>query len=251
MKQVLGLVETRLLGVVPRVYRKLEAALARVYPDHDWRIPAFLRFGSWIGGDRDGHPNVTHTVTADAIRLQQETILRHYLQRIETLGSKLSHSTPFVEAGPALKQSLAEDATLLPDAVPGRSHEPYRAKCRMIAEKLQRTLEYIQTHIVGWGAEVYDPPPGVYHGRQGLLDDLNRIADDLRRVGATATANGSIRDFIRVVEVFGLHLLTLDLRQHSSRHEEAADEVVRAASVCPNYLELSPDGRFAVLAKEI
>lgn len=251
VKQVLGLVETRLLGVVPRVYRKLEAALARVYPDHDWRIPAFLRFGSWIGGDRDGHPNVTHTVTADAIRLQQETILRHYLQRIETLGSKLSHSTPFVEAGPALKESLAEDAALFPDSVPGRSHEPYRAKCRMIAEKLQRTLEYVQTHVVDWGAEIHDPPPGVYLGRQRLLDDLNLIADDLRRVGATATANGSIRDFIRVVEVFGLHLLTLDLRQHSGRHEEATDEVLRVAGVCPNYSTLSPDGRFAVLAKEL
>lgn len=251
VRQVLGLVETRLLDVVPKVYRKLEAAMARAYPDHTRRVPAFLRFGSWIGGDRDGHPNVTHAVTADAVRLQQETILRHYLQRTETLGRKLSHSTPFVEAGPELKDSLAADAKLFPGASAGKGQEPYRAKCRMIAEKLRRTLEYVHTHVVDWGAERTLPPPGIYLGRAGLLGDLTLIADDLQRAGATASANGAVRDFVRVVEVFGLHLLTLDIRQHSGRHEAATDEVLRAAGACPNYAKLTPDERFAVLAKEL
>ena len=251
VRQVIGVVESRLLGIVPTVYRKLESALVHAYPDNKWQTPAFLRFGSWIGGDRDGHPNVTHTVTADAIRLQQESILKHYLSRIEVLGGKLSHSTPFVEAGSALKESLADDAALFPDVPQGKGHEPYRVKCRMIAAKLRRTLEYIHTHVVDWGAEEQLPPPGVYLGQKGLLDDLNRIADDLSRAGARASANGAIRDFIRVVEVFGVHLLTLDLRQHSGRHEQAVDEVMRAAGVCPNYRALSPDARFAVLATEL
>ncbi|WP_020473404.1 phosphoenolpyruvate carboxylase [Zavarzinella formosa] len=251
VRQVLGLVETRLLHVVPQVYRKLETALKGAYPNHDWNVPAFLRFGSWIGGDRDGHPNVTHDITAAAVRLHQETILKHYLSRIETLGGKLSHSAPFVEAGPELKASLAADAKLFPGLPPGKGQEPYRAKCRMIAEKLRRTLEYTRTHAADWGAEKHVPPPEVYVGRQGLLADLKLIAEDVRRVGATATANGAIRDFIRLVEVFGLHLMTLDIRQHSGRHEQAIDEVLRAASVCPNYLELSPDARFTLLAKEL
>ncbi len=251
VRQVLGLVETRLLDVVPKVYRKLETALAQVYPNHNRRVPAFLQFGSWIGGDRDGHPNVTHTVTADAVRLQQETILKHYLHRIESLGSKLSHSTPFVEAGQALKESLLADAKLFPAVSAGKGREPYRAKCRMIAEKLRHTLEYVHANVVDWGAEGSVPPPGVYLGRVGLLTDLTLIADDLRRAGATASADGAVRDFIRVVEVFGLHLLTLDIRQHSGRHEQATDEVLRAADVCLNYRELSPDARFAVLAKEL
>ncbi len=251
VRQVLGLVETRLLDVVPKVYRKLEAALAHAYPGHTRKVPAFLQFGSWIGGDRDGHPNVTHAITADAVRLQQETILKHYLHRIETLGSRLSHSAPFVEAGVALQESLLVDATLFHGVPAGKGQEPYRAKCRMIAEKLRRTLEYVRAHVVDWGAAVNAPPPGVYLGRAGLLADLTIVADDLNRAGAKASANGAIRDFIRVVEVFGLHLLTLDIRQHSGRHESATDEVLKAGGVCANYKELTPDERFEVLAKEL
>jgi phosphoenolpyruvate carboxylase len=251
VRQVLGLVETRLLDVIPQVYRKLETAMARVYPGFTGKIPAFLNFGSWIGGDRDGHPNVTHDVTAAAFLLHQETILKNYLKRIDSFGGKLSHSSPFVEAGPALKASLAADAALFPDIPQGKGHEPYRAKCRMIAAKLRRTLEYIRTNAVDWGIEKFVPPPGVYLAQKQLLDDLTLIADDLRAAGATATANGTICDFIRLVEVFGIHMLKLDLRQHSGRHEEAVGEVLRAAGVCPNYMELTPDQRFDVLAKEL
>ena len=251
VRQVLGLVETRLLDVIPQVYRKLETAMAHVYPGDPERVPAFLNFGSWIGGDRDGHPHVTHDVTANAFRLHQETILGNYLKRIESFGGKLSHSSPFVEAGPALKASLAADAALFPDVSQGKGNEPYRAKCRMIAAKLKRTLDYISTNDVDWGVEEFTPPPGVYLAKKQLLDDLNLISDDLRASGAIATANGAIRDFIRLVEVFGIHMLKLDLRQHSARHEQATDEVLRAAGVCPNYLELTPDQRFDVLTKEL
>ena len=251
VRQVLGLVETRLLTVVPRVYRKLESALETAYPGHPWKVPGFLRFGSWIGGDRDGHPNVTHDITAEAIRLHQETILKHYLERIEVLGGKLSHSAPFVVAGQALKESLASDRLLFPSLNTGKNDEPYRAKCLLIAAKLQRTLDFIHAHVVDWGARDGTPPAGVYIGRQGLLDDLTLIADDLKRAGAKATADGAVRDFVRLVEVFGLHLLTLDIRQHSGRHEQAIDEVLRAAGVCSNYASLTPDERFDVLAKEL
>jgi phosphoenolpyruvate carboxylase len=250
VRQVLGVVETRLLDVVPKVYRKLEAALAAVYPGVDFKTPAFLRFGSWIGGDRDGHPNVTHAVTAEAVRLQQETILTHYRERVEKLGAKLSHSAPFVTAGPALEASLAADAKLLPD-VRFKAAEPYRAKCVMIAEKLTRTLAFVREHVVDWAEDGAQRPAGVYAERGELIADLQAIADDLRRIGATAAADGAVRDFIRVVDVFGLHLLTLDIRQHSKRHETATAEVLAAAGVCFDYEKLNADERFAVLAKEL
>jgi len=251
VRQVLGLVQSRLFDVVPRIYRKLDAALGQVYPGYSRHVPAFLKFGSWIGGDRDGHPNVTHTVTADTICLQQETILKHYILRIEQLGAKLSHSTPFVEAGPLFLDSLEADATLLGTLNSGKSHEPYRTKCRMIAEKLRRSLEFVRGRMGDWAAESLPAPPGVYIGRTKLLDDLNMIATDLTRAGATAAANGTLRDFIRMVEVFGLHLLTLDIRQHSNRHEQAMAEVLQVAGICTNYKTLSPDERFAVLVNEL
>ncbi len=251
VKQVLGLVETRLLDVVPRVYRRVEAALGRVFPGADRHVPAFLRFGSWIGGDRDGHPNVTHAVTADALRLQQETILTHYLRRIDDLGRRLSHSDRFAAVGPELRASIDADRALLAVAPGGREHEPYRAKCRLVAEKLRRTLAYVRAHTLDWASEGFVAPPGVYLGRAGLLDDLRVLADDLRRAGATAAADGAVKDFVRVVEVFGVHLLTLDLRQHSGRHEAAVAEVFAAAGVCPDYLDRGPDERFALLAAEL
>ncbi|WP_422928700.1 phosphoenolpyruvate carboxylase [Singulisphaera sp. PoT] len=251
VRQGLGLVEARLLDVVPRVYRKLEEALDKVYPGRDWQVPAFLQFGSWIGGDRDGHPHVTHDVTAEAVKLQQETILRFYLTRVQDLWRRLSHSDHFVKHGPAFLESLARDAAVLPEVAPGTEHESYRLKCRMIIAKLNRTLDYLKalpnTHL----EPAPPPPPGVYLVRQGLLDDLKVMTDDLIQAGAEAAASGAIRDLTWLVQVFGVHLLKIDLRQHSNRHGKALEEIFQSTGLCPNYLELSPDERFDLLSKEL
>ena len=252
VRQGLRLVEESLFDVVPRVYRKIETGLARVYPEgQPWVVPPFLAFGSWIGGDRDGHPNVTHTVTADAVRLQQEEILNHYLVRMDDLWRRLSHSDRFVKPGAALRASLKADEALFPEVPKSPAHEPYRAKCRMISEKLRRTVEHARAGNADWAVTRPETPPGVYLGRAELLADLRLIADDLRRAGAEAAASGALKDMIRLVEVFGVHLLTLDLRQHSGRHTEALDEVFAAAGVCDDYEGLSPDERFDLLAREL
>lgn len=250
VRQVLGVVEGRLFDVVPRVYRDLEDALGRTYPGLAWDVPGFLRFGSWIGGDRDGHPNVTHAVTAEAVRLQQETALRAHLGRVEDLWRRLSYSERFVTPGRAFRESLAADAALFPD-VSAPPHEPYRAKCRYIAAKLQRTLDRVRTHTLDWAAGPGVPPAGVYLGRDEFLADLRMIRDDLARVGATAAADGAVRDAVRLAEVFGVHLLQLDIRQHSGRHASAVAEVLAWAGVCPNYQAITPDERFDVLAAEL
>jgi phosphoenolpyruvate carboxylase len=251
VRQSLDVVESSLLDVVPRVYRDVEAALQRVYPEHVWNVPAFLRFGSWIGGDRDGHPHVTHTVTAEAIRLQQETLLRHYLGRIDELGRQLSHAEPHVQAGPALRGALARDAALLPEVGVRADREPYRAKCRFIAAKLRRTLEYLHGLEPRWHVEDHRPPSGVYMGRQEFLDDLAVLTDDLRRAGARAAAAGPVHDLTRLVQVFGTHLMTLDVRQNAARHGQALDEILAWACVTPRYTKLSPNERFDCLVREL
>jgi len=275
VRQGLGMVESGVMDVVLRVYRELEAALLRVYPEF-WedvagshpgsngqpvpsapsgslvrRIPAFLRFGSWIGGDRDGHPSVTPAVTAQAIRLQQETVLRHYLKRLDELGQQLSHSERFVPPRPAFQEGLAQDAAVLPELGELSGHEPYRGKCRCIAAKLRRTLDYLHDLEPRWTAEEHQPPPGVYLGRRELHADLMAIATDLLQIGATAAAAGPVHDLIRLVEVFGSHLLTLDVRQHSSCHSQAMEEILAWAHVCPRYGKLSPNDRFDCLVHEL
>jgi phosphoenolpyruvate carboxylase len=238
--QGLGVVGDTLFDVVPRLYRQTETALRRVYPELDSSpVPSFLRFGGWIGGDRDGNPAVTHDVTAEAVRVQQEMILRRYLACVDELSRRLSHAA--VSGAP-----LSPDAGNLQD-----QREPLRARCRVIAARLRQTLEYIQTIRPQWTAENVQPPPTVYAERRELLADLTALADDLRRTGAVAAANGPLRDLIRLVEVFGLHMLTLDVRQHSARHGRALEEIFAWAGVCPRYLKLSANERFEYLILEL
>ncbi len=251
VRQGLEVVESSLLDVTPRLYREVEAALRRVYPEQDWRVPAFLRFGSWIGGDRDGNPNVTHTATADAVRLQQEMLLRHYLARVDELGRRLSHSARQVKPGRAFWFSLNADITLLGETAVEQEGEPYRRKCRFIAAKLNRTLAYLRTHQLMWTAEDHQPPAGVYMGRHDLRADVQVLADDLAENRVQAAALGPIRDFLRIIEVFGTHLLTLDIRQHSQRHGQALEEIFTWAGVCPRYSRLTPNERFDLLAAEL
>jgi phosphoenolpyruvate carboxylase len=255
VRQGLGVVMENLLDVVPRVYRSIEDGLGRVYPGRIWRVPPFLRFGSWIGGDRDGHPGVSAHTTAEAIRLQQVSLLELYIQKMENLWRTLSHSDRLGHPGPALMESLRHAAALFPEVVgadPSEHHEPYRLQCEIIMAKLARTISLIGANPdPAWDGENPEPEPGVYLGRRELLEDLRRIADDLERAGARAASNGAIRDMIRLVEVFGVHFLTLDLRQHADRHAEALDEVFEGAGVCTRYAGLSPDERFDLLAREL
>jgi phosphoenolpyruvate carboxylase len=248
--QGLDVAESSLLAVVPRFYRGLEAALARVYPEQRWQVPSLLRFGSWMGGDRDGNPRVTHTVTAETVRRQQETILRFYLKLVDDLGSRLSHSEHLFHIAPPLRASLESDAQLMPGAA-AVSHEPYRSKCRFVVAKLRRTLDYIHGVHPTWNADATARPPGVYMSRGELQADLRAIAADLEQVGAAAAAAGSVRDLLRLVEVFGVHLLTLDLRQHSARHAQALAEIFASAGVSARYLKLSPNERFDLLVHEL
>jgi phosphoenolpyruvate carboxylase len=250
VRQGIEVVEQTLFDVVPRVYRSIEAALQRVYPERAWDVPAVLRFGSWIGGDRDGNPNVTPAITADAVRVQQETVLREYLQLMDGLGRTLSHSQSFLEAGAALRESMQRDAELFPEVVPN-AREPHRSKCLYITARLKRTLAYVRSHRVYWSAENFQPPPGVLMTRKELLDDLKLVASDLRSANAAAAADGALKDLIRMVEVYGLHMLTLDIREHSKRHTQAFDEIFAAAGICPRYAKLSANERFDILAAEM
>lgn len=234
--QGLSVVAPTLFQVVPTLYRNLEGALQRTYSEQArLRVASFLRFGGWIGGDRDGNPNVTPAVSADAVRRQQEVLLRHYLERIEDLGRRLSHASAIIAAEPSAQ------------AEP----EPMRARCRSIASRLTRTLHYLRSLELHWPVARTAPPPGVYTQRHELLADLGALQAGLEAAGARAAAAGAVHDLVRLVDVFGLHFLTLDVRQHSGRHGRALDEALAWAGICPRYLKLSGNERFDCLVREL
>jgi len=244
-------VETTLFAVIPRVYRDLERAFVRVWPDWKGTIAPLLRFGSWIGGDRDGNPFVTHRVTADAMRLQQESILSHYLTNIDRLGARLSHSKQFLKLSPEFVESLRVDAECFPEIAACGGLEPFRDKCRTIAERLRRTRDWLHSLELRWSDRPAERPVGVLFGREDLRQPIAELAEELSRVGASDIAMGAVHDLLRLVEVFGVHLLTLDIRQHSLRHAQAVDEAFRKAGVHADYLNLSSDEKFDLLAQEL
>lgn len=250
--------ETTLLEVVPRIYRELEAALTATYGDQNWRPPALLRFGSWIGGDRDGNPFVTPETTVESVRLLQEALLHQYVSRIEHLSVVLGPSTREVGISEELAASLAEDAEAFPDVAQTVSRrnefEAYRQKCTYIRERLLRTIERTTQYQPQWsinGLTHVVEEPTWYLNAEALLHDLQLMDDSLRANAGAALADGELHDVLRLVEVFGLHLATLDIRQHSRRHIDALHELFAASGICADYRALSEEDRTALLSAEL
>jgi phosphoenolpyruvate carboxylase len=246
--------ESGLFDLIPRLYRELEYALRTTYPDHEWRVPPLLRYGAWMGGDRDGNPNVTHAVTLQTVRLLRAAAVQRHMTAIEELSHRLGQSTRQAPVSEELRASLANDAALFPDVADmlaqRNPYELYRQKCTYIREKLLRTLNNANTASLDWGRS--DPPPnGAYLRSDDLLADLRVMEQSLRANNAAVVADGALRDLIRQVEVFGLHTATLDIRQHSERHTAALAEVLASAGVCADYTALNETERIDLLSREI
>ncbi len=252
VRQGIGMIET-LFEIVPSLYREFESSLQDIYPDAPAvRLAPFLRFGTWIGGDRDGHPRVIHSVTVEAVRLQQEAMLQFYLARIDELGSRLSISDTCLPLAPEFLAELTTENSSGNDLALDR-HEPFRSKCRLIAQKLKRTLATLPLRHAAWtiSTSADSENASVYRKRGEFLDDLWEIKTGLEQAGAVATARGLLDDLIRLVEVFGLHMLTMDIRQHSQRHGQALTEIFAKTGVCADYLRLTPAERYDCLVKEL
>jgi phosphoenolpyruvate carboxylase len=240
-----------LFDAVPQFYRQAEQALAAVYPEAGLRIPSFLQFGSWIGGDRDGNPNVTPATTELALRLQHQQVLKLYLHKVDQLATLLTHSERFCPISQALRMSLDRDSQVLPEVAAVVTHphatEPYRLKLVFLGVRLERRLRAVQRVLEGDPCEV---PPGAYRHVAEFLDDLTLIRDSLWANGDRVSAEGELQDLIRLAETFGFHLACLDLRQEASRHTEAVAEVLGAMGI-PFYRQQPEAERLRLLGEAL
>jgi phosphoenolpyruvate carboxylase len=248
--------EASLFDLIPALYRELGQALRQYYPEHAWRIPPLLRFGSWMGGDRDGNPYVTSDVTIETVRLMRTRVLLRHISAVEELSHRLGQSIRQVGISAELCDSLAADAALFPPVAELLEHrnpyEPYRQKCTYIREKLLRSLDYAERHHPDWGGAGPLPAQGTfYHWRDELLAELQVMERSLRANAGAVVADGALSDLIRQVEVFGLHMATLDIRQHSERHTAALAEVLACAGVCADYAALDEAARVELLSREV
>lgn len=249
-----------LLGEVPSIYRDIEYALQEYYPPDNngepWKVPPFLRYGVWMGGDRDGNPFVTPEVTVRTVRLLRLQMINAHIASIEELSVLLSQSITQVSISPELEQALELNAALFADTAhlveQRNAHEPYRQMCTYIREKLLRSRDHTEQHQPAWGMAQPLPEPGTfYHTGADLLADLLVMDNSLRTNGSTVIANGFLHDFIRRVEVFGLHTATLDIRQHRDRHVSALAEIFKRAGVCVDYTQLNEEQRVELLSQEL
>lgn len=239
-----------LFDAIPIMYRYLEKAVNRVYGDTATpiRVPSIIRFGSWIGGDRDGNPFVKPETTVMAVRMHQREMLLEYLGRILTLQSTLTHSSQLCKPGDALLKSLECDNALCQEAFsdnPKRfSHEPYRRKLHLMHYRLELALRTVKSQLEGNAGERRE---GRYVHEQEFLDDLNIIRESLISHGDERSANGDLQDLIRLVESCGFFMAHLDIRQESTRHTQAVSEILKPVGL--DYEALDEPGRLATLAR--
>jgi phosphoenolpyruvate carboxylase len=244
-----------IFDLVPAIYEDLEAALLAHYPEKNWNVPSLLRFGSWMGGDRDGNPNVTPRITAESVRLLSQAIRRRYLHSIEDMSRRLSMSSHQVGVSAELKEFLKTHTELFPDAAQRTysryPREPYRQACAFIREKLLRSITLAEDNrSLDWdGAPLHAQTS--YLRSADLLADLRMLQASLCDNKGAAVAAGALKRFIRQVDVFGLHLATLDCRQHSERHQNALAEVLERAGVCADFSSLNEAQRVDLLSKEL
>ncbi|WP_300717039.1 phosphoenolpyruvate carboxylase [Hydrogenophaga sp.] len=234
--------EATFLTQIPRLYRELEEGLGD--PGESAVIAPFLRMGQWIGGDRDGNPNVTAQTLELALHSQADMVLRHHLTQLHYLGAELSVSAMLTRVSPAM-QALAERS---PDTNAHRQDEPYRRALTGMYARLAATLKDLTG---GEAARHAVAPQHAYSSAAELLADLRTIEASLQSHHGEALARARLRPLMRAVQVFGFHLATVDLRQSSDKHEEVVAELLATARIEPRYSQLDEAGKRAVLLRQL
>jgi phosphoenolpyruvate carboxylase len=245
-----------LFAAVPQVFRRLDAGIRRIYGDHpDYHgieLPAFLHFGSWIGGDRDGNPFVTPEVTRLALRMSQQTILSEYIKQVDELISELTFSYRFCNPNWAFRESLESDNSLCESLLcnnPRRfEDEPYRRKLYIMRQRLKLNLAIAEAGIEG---RQPSDTQNAYANEQAFLRDLKLIAASLHSHGDEAAANGGLLDLIHLAETFGFYLTRLDIRQESAVHTAAVAEILHQSGDSEDYTALDDGSQLALLERMI
>lgn len=230
-----------LFDVLPDVYNELERNLNKYYPGHEWHVPTFLRFGSWIGGDRDGNPSVTSNITWQALSMHRSLAIKKYIEALEGIKGYLSFSTNLVNVTDELWDSIQKDRSSIEiktEHVWRNDKEPYRIKISYMIEKLKNITD-----------DKNNIRENRYNHPDELIADLKIIDRSLRHHFADFAADEYIKKFIRQVELFGFHLATLDIRQHSKEHELALTEILAKMNIVEDYSKLEEEEKISLLER--
>lgn len=219
--------------VLPDIHQDLEEGLTEQFPDHKWEVPNFLRFGSWIGGDRDGNPNVTPEVTWETLETQRKLALKKYKESLIEVMKRFSHSTTRVEISEELLANVKneENTYLTSEKQWPVETEVYRRKIAIILAR----LDAVGQSKIG------------YQSSNELLEDLYLIQQSVNKHQPAQRELKMLKKLIRQVQLFGFHLATLDIRNHSGEHEAAITEILRKIKVTDDYTSLTEEEKIKTL----
>jgi phosphoenolpyruvate carboxylase len=227
-------------SALPKVYEHLAQLI-----EGEWgqtaQLPPFLRVASWIGGDRDGNPNVDAAVLNSAVTRQAEVAFEHYLSELAILYRELPLSSRHVQVSAALAQLAAQS----PDGEESHREEPYRRALALIEARLAASAAQLGVKVnARW------PLCVPYPDLESCLADLHLVAASLAEFGSQALADGRLGRLIRTLEVFGFFLMPLDLRQFAGVHQQVVGELFAEAGL-ENYAQADEATRVALLLREL
>jgi phosphoenolpyruvate carboxylase len=260
-----------LFDAMPQLQQRLRSALRASYPDVMPPQPAFCTFGSWVGADRDGNPAVTPEITWRTACYQRQLMLERYLRSVSALRDQLSISMQWSQVGPELLESLEMDRLRFPEIYDERAAryrlEPYRLKLSYVHERLRLTRERNQQLADGGWEAPGDSTPMPLEARGGLVPvpahaspELHYASEDefradLELINSSLQATGlscePLNDLLCQVQIFGFTLASLDIRQESTRHSDALDELSRYLLLPVPYGEMDEDQRVSWLLAEL
>lgn len=240
-ENILFFLQSSVFPVVPRLYSDLRHSLDLYYLNNDIEISKLLKIGSWVGGDRDGNPNVTSNVTKEVIKLNASCVIKKYLSEIKNLSQELTITQ---SANEELISSIQADSKLIPTTSYIQKlyeNEPFRMKLWFIEKKLENTLLAISN----------DEQTGKvkYKDANEFIKDLEIISNNLKQNGlSNITETGRLSRLLIQAKVFGFHFAELDIRQHSEEHEKAITEILDKRGLGgESYNKLTEDQKVTLL----
>ncbi len=238
LEHVLFFVTDVLYRAIPPFYEDIENAVTRIYgaAGDSVEVPSILHFGSWVGGDMDGNPNVNAKTIRETLARQRSLILDLYYKECAAIGAKLSQSADRAGFSQSMLDKIDEYRGIFPNAyhaVPARHRDmPYRVFLRLIQQRLQST---------------YDDDVFPYETVDQLIDDVQLVAGSLKENKGEQAGMFSVQRLLRRINTFGFHMVTLDIRQDSEVHRNVVGECLGEEG----WSDMSVDERSARIAEAI